>query len=340
MGISEELFFDLVLDRQSLKQYSANQLANIYVKSALTNALTSFILEQFWLEGQQDSDLSFEDFIQGDFSKQVQDIKFLENYILSNGKGCLKKLGKDSLLLESSIIEEIKKCSGDQQRVFLKECFDHMLPLFIREEKNDIGPRLYRTFDSIDHIFNFNYLSDRELSVPEAQMNSSERLYIGSGVGVQSGYSNLLLAFHSLALEKDAKVIDLGSGYGRVGLVFSILNPELAFVGYEFVKNRVDVSNKATSFLNLEKGLNYKVQDLSDRSFDLPIANVYYLYDPFTEDTYKYIIKKIIAVGQKQKVSVVTKGNARDWFFKVAKEESWKEPIKLDGGNLCIFNSQ
>lgn len=340
MRISKELFFDLVLDRQSLKQYSANQLANIYIKSALTNALTSFILEQFWLEGQQDSDIVFEDFIQGDFSKHLQDIKFLENYILSNGKGCLKKLGKDSLLLENSIIEEIKKCSGDQQRVFLKECFDLMLPLFIREEESDLGPRLYRTFDSIDHIFNFNYLSDRELSVPEAQMNSSERLYIGSGVGVQSGYSNLLLAFHSLTLEKDAKVIDLGSGYGRVGLVFSILNPELGFIGYEFVKNRVDVSNKATSFLNLEKRLCYKVQDLSDRSFDLPVANVYYLYDPFTEDTYKYIIKKIIAIGKKQKVSVVTKGNAREWFFKVGKEELWKEPIELDGGNLCIFNSQ
>lgn len=340
MGISEGLFFDLVQDRQLLKQYSSNQLANIYIKSALTNALTSFILEQFWLEGQQYSDLVFEDFIQGGFSKHLQDIKFLENYILTNGKGCLKKLGKDSLLLENSIIEEIKKCSGDQQRIFLKECFDLMLPLFIREEESDLGPRLYRTFDSIDHIFNFNYLSDRELSVPEAQMNSSERLYIGSGVGVQSGYSNLLLAFHSLNLEKDAKVIDLGSGYGRVGLVFSILNPELGFIGYEFVKNRVDVSNKATSFLNLEKGLSYKVQDLADRSFDLPIANVYYLYDPFTEDTYKYIIKKIIAIGQKQKVSVVTKGNARDWFFKVAKEESWKEPIELDGGNLCIFNSQ
>lgn len=82
----------------------------------------------------------------------------------------------------------------------------------MREEEGDLGPRLYRTFDSIDHIFNFNYLSARELSVPEAQMNSSERLYIGSG-------------------------------YGRVGLVFSILNPELGFIGYEFVKNRVDVSN-------------------------------------------------------------------------------------------------
>lgn len=92
--------------------------------------------------------------------------------------------------------------------------------------------------------------------------------------------------------------------------------------------------------MNLEKGLSYKVQDLSDRSFDLPMANVYYLYDPFTENTYKYIIKKIIAIGQKKKVSVVTKGNAWDWFFKVVKEESWNEPIELDSGNLCIFNSE
>lgn len=71
--------------------------------------------------------------------------------------------------------------------------------------------------------------------------------------------------------------IDLGAGYGRVGLVLNKLYPEVDFIGYELVLERVNEGNRV--FKNL--GCNYKLieKDLSSTDFKLPKANFYFLYD-------------------------------------------------------------
>ena len=83
------------------------------------------------------------------------------------------------------------------------------------------GPRLYRAFDGLDHIFKLDY--DLEEKTRNNPISSDERLYSGSGVGVQSGYSTILLALHHLDPVPGCRMVDLGSGYGRGGLVSALL---------------------------------------------------------------------------------------------------------------------
>ena len=217
--------------------------------------------------------------------------------------------------------------------------------LFLEEEGSKVeseqslgqqGIRLYRTFDKLDEIFALNYQLDLDMLVDH---ESKERLYQRSGVGVQSGYSTILLALNRMEAPIGSTVVDLGSGYGRVGLVCSLIRPDIKFLGYEYVPHRVDISNNATAAFGLEESLRFKVQDLSLKSFSVPIADFYYLYDPFSEETYKYILDQIVRISQERDITIVTKGNARNWLVRIAKEHSWASPIYIDDSNLCIFRS-
>jgi SAM-dependent methyltransferase len=233
-----------------------------------------------------------------------------------------------------------------EQKDFVIQSLNEMTTHFLKEEKEQEGKlqnlghqglQLYRTFDNLDDIFDLNYQLDRDMDVDHLE---KERLYERAGVGVQSGYSTILLALESIDAEKGSKIIDLGSGYGRVGLVCSLLRPDIDFIGYEFVPHRVDISNKACDSLELNESLVFKVQDLSLPEFKIPDADVYYLYDPFTKETYQYVLKQIVEVSKRRKVVIVTKGNARDWITQLAEENSWPLPVIIDEGNLCVFKSQ
>ena len=136
------------------------------------------------------------------------------------------------------------------------------------------GLCLYRTFDNLDDVFDLDYQLDLDMVV---EHNTKERLYQRSGVGVQSGYSTILLALENSELLPNSSIVDLGSGYGRVGLVCSLLRPDIEFIGYEYVPHRVDIANKAAKHLGLEDNLSFKAQDLSLESFKIPEADVYYL---------------------------------------------------------------
>ncbi len=167
-----------------------------------------------------------------------------------------------------------------------------------------------------------------------------ERLYEGAGVGVQSGYSTVLTALENLSLKPGDRFIDLGSGYGRVGLVVGLMHPEVNFVGYEYVPHRVKIAADSTERLSMEKHVHFLTQDLSLKEFQIPEAEIYYMYDPFSEDTYGHVLSQLIELAKHRKVMIVTKGNARGWLMDVVRQEGWGEPQEFDSGNLCLFVSR
>lgn len=197
-------------------------------------------------------------------------------------------------------------------------------------------PCLYRSFDQIDRILHLDYSIDKKVTVDQS---SPERLYQGAGVGVQSGYSNILLALDKLDLTTNSLMIDLGAGFGRVGLVSALLNPDIEFIGYEFVPHRVEVANQSSELFELEDILTFKTQDLSSPSFRIPDGDIFYLYDPFTDDTYLHIMDQIDKIADRKDIQIVTKGNAKKWVCRMAEARGWSQPIVLDSGNVCIFKS-
>ncbi len=326
------------------------ELAHLYTKSALLITVMGFVKEQLWLQGQEDKRLdevtSYREFMTPLFSNELTSVLYLKDFLIESGAGKIKKIIMDSKAIESQVLSQITELSTEDQKSFLVKSLLEMKSYFLTEEQNQqgqeqsdghVGPRLYRTFDNLDDIFELNYQLDRDMKIDH---HTTERLYQNAGVGVQSGYSTILLALHNSSPKEGSTIIDLGSGYGRVGLVCSLLRPDINFVGYEYVPHRVDVSNNACESLELQESLSFEVQDLSLASFDIPEADIYYLYDPFTEETYHYVLKQIVEMSKKKKITVVTKGNANTWLTEIANENQWPAPLIIDEGNLCIFRSR
>lgn len=337
-----------------LTALTGQELGSFYVKCAMIGTGMDFLSEHLWLKNQEEKDFkiksSNEGFILNLLEGDLSPLSFLKEVLLkhSHAKNLgqrLKRVKKIAYRIEIHVLSLVKEKEGDWKKNFLKEALNNARKLFIEEEVKQsareaslghCGMCLYRTFDRLDEVFGLDYQQDKDMLVDNS---TKERLYQKSGVGVQSGFSSIILALENCELKPGHNVIDLGSGYGRVGLVCALLRPDVDFVGYEYVQHRVDISNQSCEKLGLEANLSFKTQDLSLDTFIIPDASAYYLYDPFTEETYRHVLAQIIKVSQRQKVIIVTKGNARNWLMDIAKERQWPEPVLMDEGNLCIFKS-
>ncbi|EQC52197.1 methyltransferase domain protein [Bacteriovorax sp. DB6_IX] len=348
MTLSQETILNSFLSDNLINydELESKTIAEVYILSAFLKTACDYLKEQLWLiknETHENHD-TVSSFYTTAFQEDLKTLNFLKDILISN-KGSYKKTRKKALTMEHNALNYIAKEPRTQRKTFLIKALEEMSQFYNVEERaqegrlqslGHNGPRLYRTFDNIDDLFNLNYTKELDI---EFDPNEKERLYAGAGVGVQSGYSTILLALENLNLSEGDRIIDLGSGYGRVGLVYSLLRPDLEIIGYEFVSERVDIANEAKNDLNLSDSLAFYAQDLSLDSFELPIAEVYYLYDPFTAETYEYILNQIVEVSKKQKVTIVTKGNAREKLVAVSRKNGWPEPLLIDESNLCIFTS-
>lgn len=347
LGPKDSTFYKLKVGE--IGYLNSQQMAYLYTHCALLVTVMDYLKEQLWLSKKNDLSLNIEttyiDFISPLFQNELLPLTFLKDFLIESAEEGMKELITHSKEIEGRAIELIKSRSSEEQKDFLITSLKQMNGYFITEEENQFGRdqdlghnglRLYRTFDQIDELFDLNYQMDREMVVDH---DNPERLYQRAGVGVQSGYSTILLALHYGHVKEGARIIDLGSGYGRVGLVYALLRPDIEFIGYEYVPHRVDISNKASYELGLQERLQFITQDLSIASFIIPEADVYYLYDPFTEETYHFVLKKIIEISKKRNITVVTKGNANHWLSKIAKDNGWPQGLVIDYGNLCIFKN-
>ena len=94
---------------------------------------------------------------------------------------------------------------------------------------------------------------------------------------IQTPYDELAEIILNLELTGTEKVLDLGAGYGRMGLVLHAFYPGCQFEGIELVPERVAEGNRIFEAHQIHGHL--FVSDLSDPDFILPDADVYFLYD-------------------------------------------------------------
>ncbi|HVK61247.1 MAG TPA: hypothetical protein VM432_06835 [Bdellovibrionales bacterium] len=226
-------------------------------------------------------------------------------------------------------VEWAKQTDDESFREFTQISMGRMAELCEFEE-------FYRTFDAMDEILGLDY--SRDLGMRRDQ-TTDERLYEGAGIGVQSSYTTLLVTLNRVSPKQGATFVDLGSGYGRAGLVIGLLRPDMNFIGYEYVGHRVEIGIKSAARVGVSDKIQFKEQDLSAADFAIPVADVYYLFDPFTEETYKHVFEQINKIGRQHSVAVVAKGGAVKWFEKVVANECWSQPEIHDIGTLAVYRS-
>lgn len=334
-----------------LENSEPTDLAETYVIAAFFTNMMCHLRDRLWLfcresdQGPQD----FLGFLRRAFGSELAPISFLSPVVNEPSRGSLKRLEAQGKSVVSEISRIVASYEVSDYRLFLKDAMLKMAELSRFESSLKFeGPftpasepldnSLYRTFDAMDDILGIEYSRDRGMKFDPTR---KERLYEGAGAGVQTSYGSLLIALDKIRPAQGARVIDLGSGYGRVGFVIGLLRPDIQFTGYEFVGHRVESAQSSAMRAGISDHVRFITQDLSDKEFVIPEAEVYYMYDPFTNDTYHHVFQRLKEIARDLPITIVTKGNAADRFLEtVFDEEQWMKRESFDSGTLSLFRSR
>lgn len=141
---------------------------------------------------------------------------------------------------------------------------------------------------------------------------------------LQTPYAEIFEMFQKIAPKKNDHIIDLGAAYGRMGLALHYLYPECFFTGYEYLSVRVDEGNRIYKKFNCDRALLVQ-QDLSTEDFELPVAEIYFLYDYGRPDQIRYTLKALEKIGDKKDIIVVARGLACRHY--IQKSHPWLSHI-------------
>ncbi len=346
--------------------------AELYINTIYLLMAIQAIHEKHWLltHNLNQHELAFQDFMKIAESRELSCLRFLLPLLTQSTTLEQENIRVSTANLATAIRNSVNQMSDRDYRKFLDQavrsmfCYwlfeEHLLPnreiadqkLQLRLSQLDsraewtqkrplpaeelLPALIYRAFDSMDEIFNFDFNEDQSLCASE---NPSERLYQGGGAGVQTSYASILAALRALDLPPEAHLIDLGSGYGRMGLIAGLWRSNLKFTGYEFVGHRVKISNRCALRAILNDRVQFIEQDLSDPNFQIPLADAYYMYDPFSPKTYQRVIDQLNQLSHKHPITVVTKADAGTWFQKMIQGGHWQKPETCDEGMLLLFRS-
>lgn len=147
--------------------------------------------------------------------------------------------------------------------------------------------------------------------------------------------------FDALSLLKNFdinNIIDIGAGYGRVGLVTTSLFPSAKFTGFEIVKQRGNEANRIFNKLNL---YNCKIilQNVLDDKFIIPKADIYFIYDFSELDDICRILDQLRNNYKNDKFFLITKGDRIDFLLERKYKDFWKKNGNLTTEELKVYSS-
>lgn len=124
---------------------------------------------------------------------------------------------------------------------------------------------------------------------------------------LQTPYSELERMCQRLSPKKGERLVDLGAGYGRLGIVMHQLCPEAHFLGYEFVPERVEEGKRIFQQLNLTRAALFE-QDLTSENFQVPEAEFYFLYDYGKVSHIRQTLNQLSQIADRKTFHLVGRG--------------------------------
>lgn len=108
---------------------------------------------------------------------------------------------------------------------------------------------------------------------------------------LQTTYHDLKILFEVIKPMSSEKIVDLGAGYGRVGIFLHHFYPRSEFLGVELVEERVREGNRILSSL---KSFNKKMSALDLNAIEeLPQGDIFFIYDFGSANHIKKILDQL-----------------------------------------------
>jgi len=138
-------------------------------------------------------------------------------------------------------------------------------------------------------------------------------------------YSELLEMLERVGVVPGQTWVDLGAGYGRLGIVMGLLYPATRCLQYELVRERVEEGLRVMRELGLGSEQRLEVQDLTDPEFEIPMADNYFLYDYGSRVAVQKTIEDLRCLAQRRAITVIARGRgSRHW---IESNEPWLSQV-------------
>jgi|LakMenEpi03Aug12_release.lakeMendotaPanAssembly.Ray.scaffolds.fasta_scaffold217040_2 SAM-dependent methyltransferase len=145
-----------------------------------------------------------------------------------------------------------------------------------------------------------------------------------------------------LRLKPGTRIVDLGSGVGRIPLTLGLLYPKVQFTGIELMKERHEMAEAARKGLGL-KNVHFLCGNAAKKG--LPQADYYYLFNPFIGDTLRQVFRQLKNKRSHGAFRVAVAQIELPW--KYIQKQDWLRPIKKfkadkawEGIGISIFETK
>lgn len=221
-------------------------------------------------------------------------------------------------------------------------------PDFFQTPKaNDVIRRQHSNF--VDKILGFRIKYIEEMLIAEARgfdpdgahdtwgprMHKGVQTWVGLDLQtLQTPYSEIVRILQLLKIKPYQHVIDLGAAYGRMGIVIGGIYAKNTFAGYEYVKNRVEEGQRVYKELGLKRSQLF-TQDLAASDFEMPEADIYFIYDYGQVEHIDRTLKQIELISQKRPVKLIARGKFTKQI--IASHHPWLD-LKYEGKLEELFS--
>ncbi len=132
---------------------------------------------------------------------------------------------------------------------------------------------------------------------------------------LQTPYSEVVEMINYVKPKPGDTWVDLGAGYGRMGMTLGFVQPDVKFIGYEFVQSRVDEGNRILKEWDLSNAV-MRQADIASDDFQIDVAELYFLYDFGSKADIFKVLEKLRVLAQNRSIQVVARGRGvRSWIF-------------------------
>lgn len=147
-------------------------------------------------------------------------------------------------------------------------------------------------------------------------LESDVQAWVGLPVqAMQTPYTEIRQILDLLSPPKDSTVVDLGCAYGRMALVVGQHYPDVNFIGYELIDERVQEGNRVLAPFNFRR-CHLETADLSNVNFCPPLADFYFIFDFGSRPAIEKILNDLKKLSLQKPITVVARGRGiRNWIY-------------------------
>jgi 16S rRNA G527 N7-methylase RsmG len=193
----------------------------------------------------------------------------------------------------------------NQESVTMLDKNLHYLSPEIFQSTAELHPRIHS--QNLDLMLGFQ-IEEIEKDLVSNQSQNYNETWIGLEAQIlQTPYGEIFEFLNHFKHNPPTTVVDFGAGYGRVGLVLHSLYPNAQFIGYEVIKQRAKEANRIYQKYNF-KNAQVLTQDILSDNFQIPTADIYFIYDFSDPRNIKQILKKLSSHLNENHFAIIARG--------------------------------